>query len=108
MFNEHARHYRRQGAELIVVPRATGRTVEVFLTAGAMASIVSGCYVVSSNRVGHGSNGPVFGGKGFACGPGGNVLAMTSQEEPVSVITIEVEQVRSKQAGYPCYVAERV
>jgi N-carbamoylputrescine amidase len=104
MFNEHARHYRKQGAELIVVPRATGRTVDVFRTAGAMASIVSGCYVVSSNRVGQGSSGPIFGGKGFACAPTGELIDMTSPENPFGVIELDIASVKEKQKSYPCYV----
>jgi N-carbamoylputrescine amidase len=106
MFNEHARQYRQQGAELIVVPRATGRTVDIFRTAGAMASVVSGCYVVSSNRVGQGSNGPTFGGKGFACGPGGELIDMTSPERPLVVIELDLAFVKEKQKSYPCYVKE--
>ena len=107
MFNEHARHYRNQGAELIVVPRATGRTVDVFRTAGAMAAIVSGCYVVSSNRVGQGPNGPTFGGKGFACAPNGELIDMTSQENPLAVIELDLAAVKERQKSYPCYVEER-
>jgi N-carbamoylputrescine amidase len=108
MFNEHARHYREQGAELIVVPRATGRAVDVFRIAGAMASIVSGCYVVSSNRVGQGSNGPTVGGKGFACGPNGEFIDMTSPENPLAVIELDIASVKEKQKSYPCYVPEPV
>ncbi|OBZ96427.1 nitrilase [Pararhizobium polonicum] len=108
MFNEHARHYRKQGAELIVVPRATGIPVHDFLTAGAMAAIVSGCYVVSPNRVGEGPNGPTFGGKGFACGPNGELIGMTSPENPLVVIDLDIASVKEHQKGYPCYVTERI
>ena len=45
MFNERARAYGRQGASLIVIPRASGREIESWKIAGAMASIVSGAYV---------------------------------------------------------------
>jgi N-carbamoylputrescine amidase len=62
MFNEHPRQYRRRGADLIAVPRATGSAHECWITAGKMASIVSGSYVVSSNRVGHSADAPRFGG----------------------------------------------
>jgi N-carbamoylputrescine amidase len=51
MFNERARHYRRQGVHVIVVPRASGTALELWHTAARMAAIVSGCYVLSSNRV---------------------------------------------------------
>lgn len=107
MFNEHARQYRKQGAELIVVPRATGRTVDLFRTASAMAAIVSGCYVVSSNRVGQAQDGPTFGGKGFACAPGGELIAMTSPENPLVVIELDLAAVKERRKSYPCYVEER-
>jgi N-carbamoylputrescine amidase len=106
MFTEHARHYRRQGAELIVVPRATGRDT-IFRAAGTMAAIVSGCYVVSSNRVGKGEHGPVFGGIGFACAPGGELLATTSDESPLAIIELDRGRVEQGQKTYPCYVPER-
>ncbi|MCK1573904.1 carbon-nitrogen hydrolase family protein [Bradyrhizobium sp. 174] len=108
MFNEHARHYRNRGAELIVVPRATGKAVDVFRTAGAMAAIVSGCYVVSSNRVGQSPNGPTFGGKGFACAPSGELIGMTSPEKPLAIVQLDLAAVKQKQKSYPCYVAERI
>jgi len=50
MFNEHARAYGKQKASLIVLPRASGVNIESWKIAGAMASLVSGPYVVSSNR----------------------------------------------------------
>ena len=53
MFNEHARSYGVQGAALVAIPRATGIAIKPWLTAGAMAALVSGSFVASSNRVGH-------------------------------------------------------
>ena len=50
MFNEWARYYGRQGAHLICVPRATGRNIDRWLVALRMAAIVSGSFVLSSNR----------------------------------------------------------
>ena len=106
MFNEHARRYGRAGADLIVVPRATGQALETWSTAAAMAAIVSGSYVVSSNRAGGSSSGPTFGGSGFAYGPRGNRIAQTSRAAPVLAIDIDVDEVRLQQLEYPCYVAE--
>jgi N-carbamoylputrescine amidase len=62
MFNEHARAYGKQGVSLIVIPRATGANTEPWKIAGAMSSLVSGAYVVSSNRVGRSRSGTLFGG----------------------------------------------
>jgi N-carbamoylputrescine amidase len=57
MFNEHARAYGKQKASLLAIPRASGLDQESWKMAGAMASLVSGAYVVSSNRVGIGKGG---------------------------------------------------
>ncbi|HEY4354156.1 MAG TPA: carbon-nitrogen hydrolase family protein [Acidobacteriaceae bacterium] len=107
MFNEHARIYGRQGASLILVPRAAGADVASWQIAGAMASLVSGAYVVSSNRVGSGATGPVFGGGGFAYAPPGRVLGVTSAEDPVGVFELDPTVVARAQAEYPCYVREQ-
>jgi len=106
MFNEHARRYGRAGADLIVVPRATGLAHAQWSAAGAMAAIVAGGYVVSSNRVGRASGGPEFGGRGFAFAPGGALLAQTSSESPVVTVNLDLALAQRHKAEYPCYVAE--
>ena len=106
MFNEWARHYRRQGAHVIAVPRASGASRK-WDTAAAMAAIVSGCYVLSSNRASP-VNDPNsnFGGRGFAYSPTGELLAETSPSTPLVSIDIDVTRVAEAQSGYPCYVRE--
>jgi len=106
MFNEHARAYGRAGADLIVIPRATGTSHARWLTAGAMAAVVSGSYVVSSNRVGTSPGGPVFGGVGFAFAPGGELIAQTSSQQPVVSFELDLETSRAARHNYPCYVPE--
>jgi N-carbamoylputrescine amidase len=107
MFNEWARHYRRRGAHVIVVPRASGTSVETWHTAARMAAIVSGCYVLSSNRVSARLDvEPLFGGVGFAYSPTGALLHETSDGLPMAVVPIDVERVKHAQRGYPCYVRE--
>ena len=107
MFNEWARHYRRRGAHVIVVPRASGTSVETWHTAARMAAIVSGCYVLSSNRVSARLDvEPLFGGVGFAYSPTGELLHETSDGLPMAVVPIDVERVKLAQRGYPCYVRE--
>lgn len=100
MFNERARAYGRQGADLIVVPRATGQT-PVWQTACQMAAIVSGAYVVSSNRVG-GS----FSGNGMAIAPDGGLIGMTLAESPLLVFELNPTKARAQKNEYPCYVRE--
>lgn len=107
MFNEHARGYGRVGASLIAVPRATGPDQESWQIAGAMAALVSGAFVVSSNRVGRaGPGGPTFGGQGFAFSPSGQLIATTSAERPLSIFELDEDEAAKARASYPRYVAE--
>jgi N-carbamoylputrescine amidase len=108
MFNEHARAYGKQGASLIVIPRASGLNIESWKIAGAMASLVSGAYIVSSNREGRSKGGIIqFGGGGFAYAPQGRLLASTSGTHPIQTVDLDPEISASARREYPCYVAER-
>jgi N-carbamoylputrescine amidase len=106
MFNEHARAYGKQKASLIVIPRASGVNMESWKIAGAMASLVSGAYVVSSNRTGRSKGGTHFGGGGFAYAPHGRLLAVTSASDPLGTLELDTNKSASAQSDYPCYVAE--
>jgi len=106
MFNEWARSYRHQGAQLIVIPRATGHSIENWKTAASMAAIVSGCYVVSSNRVGKVGDDLSFGGIGFAFAPDGSLISETSEDNPIVSFELDLEFVEKQQKQYPCYVRE--
>jgi len=106
MFNEWARHYRRQGAHVIVVPRASGASPKWDIAA-AMAAIVSGCYVLSSNRApGVSDSGSNFGGRGFAYSPTGELLVETSPFTPLVNVDLDITRVAEAQIAYPCYVRE--
>jgi N-carbamoylputrescine amidase len=106
MFNEHARAYGKQQASLIVVPRASGRNLEPWKIAGAMAAVVSGAYVVSSNRAGRSAGGTQFGGGSFAYAPQGRLLAVTTSANPLQVFELDQEVSAQAQREYPCYVPE--
>jgi len=106
MFNERARAYGKQKASLIVVPRASGVNLESWKIAGAMASLVSGAYVVSSNRRGRSKGGTQFGGGGFAYAPQGRLLAITSAAHPLRTVDLDPNKSASAQCDYPCYVPE--
>jgi N-carbamoylputrescine amidase len=106
MFNERARAYGKQKASLIVVPRASGVNIESWKIAGAMASLVSGAYVVSSNRIGHSRGGTQFGGGGFAYAPQGRLLAMTSSTNTLETLDLDPKVSAYAQGAYPCYVPE--
>jgi N-carbamoylputrescine amidase len=107
MFNEHARRYGREGAQLLAVPRATAPgSLSRWLVASRMAAIVSGCYVLSSNRGGRDAKGQAFGGCGWVIDPRGDVLCETSATSPLAFCELDLTSVRSAQAEYPCYVPE--
>ena len=105
MFSEWSRHYRRQGAQIIVAPRASGVSAGKWQAALSMAAIVSGCYVFSSNRAGR-EEDLSFGGRGFAYAPGGELIAETSARAPICVVDVDPAQVAAAQANWPCYVGE--
>jgi len=106
MFNEHARAYGKQQASLLVVPRASGTNIEPWTIAGAMASLVSGAYVVSSNRIGRSKGGTEFGGGGFAYAPQGQLVAVTTSVNPVGTLELDPKEAAFAQRSYPCYVPE--
>ncbi len=104
MFNEWARYYGREGADLIVVPRATPvATLHRWQTAVQMAAVVSGCYVASSNRAGE-EESLAFGGLGWIVDPSGVVIAETSADEPVVAADIYRSVAAHAKREYPCYV----
>ncbi len=107
MFNEHARHYGRSGAQVILAPRAVGKgSLPRWLVAMRMAAIVSGCYVLTSNRGGADSNGQLFGGWGRSSIRKGNGVAQSSQATPFVFHEIDTDFVARAQKEYPCYVKE--
>lgn len=107
MFNERARAYGKQNVSLIVIPRASGTNIEPWKIAGAMASLVAGAYVVSSNRTGGAKGGTQFGGGGFAYAPHGILLAETSAGQPLRVFDLDPDISGAAKREYPSYVAER-
>jgi N-carbamoylputrescine amidase len=106
MFNERARAYGKQGASLVVIPRASGVNIKSWKIAGAMAALVSGAYVVSSNRVGRSRGGTRFGGGGFSYTPRGRLLAVTARRNPVQTFELDPKVSMFAQRAYPCYVPE--
>jgi N-carbamoylputrescine amidase len=108
MFNERARAYGKAGAHLIAVPRATGRSLTPWKTAGAMAAIASGCYVVSSNRVGSSSTGPAFGGGAYAFAPDGSLLSESDEDRSIVVFDLDKALADAQKSHYPVYVDDEI
>ncbi|WP_208247829.1 carbon-nitrogen hydrolase family protein (plasmid) [Rhizobium sp. T1470] len=105
MFTEKARWLGKLGADLIAVPRATGTDHRYWRTAATMAAIVSGSYVVSSNRIGqHDAASPRFGGGGIIVDSDGNEIGMTTREVPAIRVDLDKTLSSASKARYPVYV----
>ncbi|KPG95995.1 nitrilase [Pseudomonas sp. RIT-PI-q] len=108
MFNEHARAYGRAGADLIIVPRASGPQVDRWKIACSMAAYVSGSYVVTSNHSGEVPGNNIFGGVGFAFAPGGEQIGQTSVEQTLMSFDLDRNLSAAHKKLYPCYVSETI
>jgi N-carbamoylputrescine amidase len=105
-FMERSRAYGKAGVHLIVNPRATARpTLDKWLVGGRAAAIVAGAYCLSSNRVSDDAT-VAFGGQGWIVGPDGEVLGLTSPEQPFVSIEIDLAEAEQAKSTYPRYVAE--
>lgn len=99
-FSHHARAYGEAGAHVVAAPRCTpSESLDTWLAGGRAAAVVSGAYVLSSN---HGDER--FGGQGWIIGPDGDVLAVTSRDEPFASVAIDLDAAEAAKATYPRYV----
>lgn len=72
-----------------------------------MAAIVSGAYVVSSNRAGVRRSEAVFGGAGMAVLPDGQLLAKTNEQNSMVLISVDASVSRAQKLAYPCYLMKK-
>jgi N-carbamoylputrescine amidase len=106
-FFERSRQYGKQGAHLIVCPRATPRsTADKWIVAGRAAAVVSGAYCLSSNRTAPEGHKADLGGAGWVLGPNGGVIGVTSQEKPFLTFDLDLNKAEEAKNTYPRYVAE--
>ena len=105
-FTQYTRQYGLEGMDLLLCPRATGKSsTEQWIRCGQTSSVIGGAYCLSSNRSGTGEDGFEWGGTGWISQPmDGTLLGVTSDESPF--ITVEIDLARSRQAksDYPVYV----
>jgi len=106
-FTQYARVYGKQGADLLLCPRATGAgSVEQWIRCGQTLSVISGAYCLSSNRSGF-SDGFQWGGNGWIAEPmTGNLLGKTNIGEKFVTIEIDPDKSRTAKTDYPLYVKE--
>jgi N-carbamoylputrescine amidase len=90
--------------DLLVVPRATPlETTEKWVAGGVAHAVCSGAFCISSNRA-ETVDGTTMGGAGWVIDPDGGVLAVTSAQQPVAVVDIDLARSRDAKTTYPRYV----
>ena len=106
-FYHHHREYGRQGAHLLLCPRATPNgTLDKWLAGGQAAAVVSGAFCLSSNRANSFKDETDLGGEGWVIDPDGKVLTKTSKNQVFQTIEIDIEDAERAKSTYPRYVKE--
>ncbi len=106
-FLEWARHFAREAAELLCIPRATPHgSTQKWLAGGRAAAVCAGAYCLSSNLWNPPGGKADCGGLGWIISPEGDVLATTDENNPFVTIDIDPEFARQSKSTYPRYVAE--
>lgn len=106
-FPERARLYGKVGAQVILNPRASGRaSVNKWLACGQTSAVVAGAYVLSANRVSNDDSSPVFGGHSWVVSPDGDLLGMTSRDDPFVTVEIDLSAVEQARQTYPRYIPD--
>lgn len=106
-FMERARAYGQAGIHLLAVPRATPReTVDKWLAGGRAAAVIAGAFALSSCPATDEGADANLGGQGWAIGPDGDVLSVTSREQPFVTIEIDLLDAERAKRTYPRYVPD--
>jgi len=106
-FFHHARAMGQAGAHLLLVPRATPHeSVDNWLAGGRVAAIVSGAYCLSSNQYAAPGGAANLGGSGFVCDPEGEMLALTTPDQPFITLDIDIAVAEAAKKTYPRYVPD--
>ncbi len=107
-FTQRARQYANQGIDILVCPRATPKTkVDIWITGGKAAAIVSGAYCLSSNYNGPNTSDEDFGGTGWIIEPErGDVLSTTCADQNFITLDIDIKNAQNAKSTYPRYVKD--
>lgn len=99
---EHARLYGKDNVHLLVTPRLTAAaTLDKWLAAGRVAAVLAGAFGLSSNRYDETKG---YGGQGWIVGPDGEVLALTTRDEPFVTRDVDLAAAERAKRTYPRYV----
>ncbi len=107
-FGEHARAYGRQGAHLLLCPRATpSLAAGKWLAGGRVAAVTAGAWCLSSDRRGPGPAGLGWSGLAWIAEPDeGRVIATSSPEQPFVTVELDLGHADRAKRTYPRYVPE--
>ena len=107
-FTQRARQYLKQNIDILVCPRATPKSkVDIWVTGGKAAAIVSGAFCLSSNYNGPNTREEDFGGKGWIIEPErGDVLGTTCLDQNFLTLDIDINDAENAKITYPRYVKE--
>ena len=106
-FFQHSRSYGKKGVHLIACPRATpSGTLEKWQAGGQASAVVSGAFVLSSNRISRKGEEADLGGQGWIVDPNGKVLGLTSREQPFLTLALDLKKAEQAKQTYPRYVKD--
>lgn len=109
-FTQHARSYGEQGMDILLCPRATGKSsVEQWVNCGRTSAVISGAYCLSSNRSGSGENDFKWGGTGWIAEPTtGMLIGTTSKQTKFLTAEIDLQKSKAAKSEYPLYVNSKL
>ena len=106
-FMQRARAYGQQGVHLLLNPRAAGgATRQKWLVGGQAAAVISGAFCLSSNKATPSDSSLWLGGMGWIVSPDGDVLGLTSAEQPYVTVEIDPQEAERAKHTYPRYVRD--
>lgn len=105
-FTEYTRKYALEGIDLLLVPRATGKSsIDQWLRCGQTSSVIGGCYCISSNRSGIARDNFQWGGTAWIAQPmDGSLLGKTNDVNPFLTLNIDLSKSKLAKAEYPIYI----
>jgi N-carbamoylputrescine amidase len=102
-----ARAYGQAGVHLLATPRATEKhTVDKWLAGGRAAAVIAGAFSLSSNHFSRSERPVPLGGQGWVIDPDGDVLALTTPQEPFATVEIDPNAAERAKQTYPRYVLD--
>jgi len=106
-FTQHARAFSRKGIHLLAAPRATpAATLDKWIAGGRTAAVISGAFCISSNRISSEDEEADQGGGSWIIDPNGEVLGLTTKEDPFLTLDLDLSEADRAKKSYPRYVAD--